>query len=153
MFRKMRRINKLMDIELTKEILKNGIDGIFGSISENGYPYTVPVNYIYYNDKIYFHSAIEGHKIDNITQNNKVSFTVISKNEILEEKFTTEYQSVIVFGTAKLIGPDKEVLLELIRKYSTPYMHKAEEYIKKHKEATQIVEITIEHMTGKQRTN
>ncbi|KFZ26160.1 MAG: Pyridoxamine 5'-phosphate oxidase [Candidatus Izimaplasma bacterium HR2] len=151
MFREMRRSKNLVDVEITKELLKNGIDGVLGTISENGYPYTTPVNYIYYNDKIYFHSALKGHKIDNIQMNEKVSFTVITKNDIIEESYTADFQSVILFGKAKLVEPTKELLLELIRKYSSSYMDKANDYIAKHQKATQLVEITIEHMTGKQR--
>ena len=151
MFREMRRSKNLIDIDKTKELLKNGIDGVLGTISENGYPYTTPVNYIYYNNKIYFHSALKGHKIDNILKNEKVSFTVITKNDIIQESYTSDFQSIIIFGKAKLVDPTKELLLELIRKYSSSYMNKANDYIAKHQKATQLVEIRIEHMTGKQR--
>lgn len=151
MFREMRRSKNLMNTEESLEILKNGIDGVLGTISENGYPLTTPVNYIYFNDKIYFHSALTGHKIDNILKNEKVSFTVISKNDIIEEEFSADYQSIILFGKAKLVEPNKNLLLELIRKYSSDYMFKADKYIEQHQKATQLVEIIIEHITGKQR--
>ncbi len=151
MFREMRRIDRRISTDETKIILIDGIDGILGTISENGYPYTVPVNYTFLNDKIYFHSALIGEKLDNISRNPKVSFTVVTKNEILQEQFSTDFKSVIVFGKAKLIEPSIEVLMELVKKYSNLFLEKGKKYVDKSYKDTQLVEITIEHMTGKMR--
>lgn len=145
----MRRKKNQLNEEETIKILEEGIDGVLGTISENGYPYTVPVNYVYMNDKIYFHCAFDGHKLENIKRNPLVSFTVIGKNDIVEETFTTDYKSVIVFGKAKVIGPSKEVLMGLIQKYASRYMESGKAYVDKDFSTTQIVEITIDHMTGK----
>lgn len=151
MFPKMRRDKKQTSTEKAYQILENGIDGVLGTISHTGYPYTVPVNYSVVNNKIYFHSAFEGHKISNIKNNNKVSFTVITRNEIIENEFTTDFESVIVFGTAKLVEPSKELLMSLIEKYSLNFLKEGKEYVDKSYMTTQIVEITIEHITGKER--
>lgn len=151
MFREMRRKDREIPLEESKEILKIGIDGVLGTISEHGYPYTVPVNYAYVNNKIYFHSATTGEKLDNIKRNPKVSFTVITRNDILEEEFSTDFESVIVFGKAKLINPSKEVLMELIKKYSNTFLKAGKAYVDKSYKGTQLVEITIDHMTGKKR--
>jgi len=151
MFREMRRKDRELSLEETKELLAIGIDGVLGTISENGYPYTVPVNYAYVNNKIYFHSAMTGEKLDNIKRNPNVSFTVITRNDILEEEFSTDFQSIIVFGQAKLIHPSKEVLMELIKKYSSTFLKEGKAYVEKSYKGTQLVEITIEHMTGKTR--
>ncbi len=51
-------------------------------------------------DVIYFHCAPEGHKLENLSGNNKVSFCVVGKTQVLPDKFATNYESVIVFGTA-----------------------------------------------------
>lgn len=152
MFREMRRKDREISLEGTKKLLEQGIDGVLGTISEHGYPYTVPVNYVYLNEKIYFHCATTGEKLDNIKRNPKVSFTVITRNKILEEIFSTDFQSVIVFGKAQLITPSKEILMELIRKYSSAFLEKGMKYVDKAYQGTQLVEITIDHMTGKMRT-
>lgn len=152
MFREMRRKDREISREESYQILLNGIDGILGTVGENGYPYTVPVNYAVLDNKIYFHSALVGHKLDNIKFNNKVSFTVVSRNEILSDKFSTNFQSVIVFGKANLITPSKEILFELIKKYSGDFLEKGKKYINNDFLKTQLVEIEIEHITGKQRT-
>ena len=97
MFREMRRIKNQMSEVSTLELLKNAQEGVLGTISDNGYPYTVVVNHVLYQNKIYFHSAKTGHKIDNIIANPNVSFTVHGNEYILEEEFTTKYQSAIVY--------------------------------------------------------
>ncbi len=151
MFKEMRKHKRQMTKEESCDVLKKGIDGVLGTISNNGYPHTVPLNYVYYKDKIYFHSAKEGLKIDNINSNEKVSFTVVSKNDVNSQLFTTDFQSVICYGKAKIIGESKEILLELIKKYSPAFLNEGKKYIDKAFMNTNIVEITIEHMTGKER--
>lgn len=152
MFREMRRSKRKMNDEIAYQLLEEGIDGVLGTVGENGYPYAVPVNYVLLNNKIYFHSATEGHKIDNIKFNNKVSFTVIAKNEVLQREFSTEFKSVIAFGKAKLVEANKEILMEIIKKYSLPFLTEGNDYVNSSYSHTQIVEIEIQHISGKERT-
>lgn len=151
MFREMRRKQNQMKHEETMELLNNTKEGVLGTISKNGYPYTVVVNHVLYNGKLYFHSAKEGHKIDNIINNNKVSFTVYDNETIIEEKFTTKYQSVTLFGTAKIIPGNKEILMELIKKFSPNFLQSGKEYVHKSFDTTVLIEIDIDHITGKER--
>ena len=137
------------DIDALK-LLGNCKEGTLGTISENGYPYTVVVNYVFYNGKIYFHSAKEGHKIDNIIKNNKVSFSVFGNVEIVEAEFTTKYQSVTLFGKAKILPGNSEILKELIKKYSGNFVQKGNKYVEESYATTILVEIEIEHLTGKE---
>lgn len=151
MFREMRRLKNQMSYEDSFELLNRAQEGTLGTISDNGYPYTVIVNYVFYNGKIYFHSAKEGHKIDNIVSNNKVSFTVFDNVKIIEEEFTTKYKSVTLFGKAKIIPGNREVLMELIKKYSNNFLESGQKYVNKSFDTTILVEIDIEHITGKER--
>ncbi|MBN2604601.1 MAG: pyridoxamine 5'-phosphate oxidase family protein [Bacilli bacterium] len=151
MFPQMRRIKNQMEQAKAVDILTNSEMGVLGTISDNGYPYTVPVNYVYINHKIYFHSAFTGHKISNIQQNNKVSFTVVSSSHIVEEEFTTKYESVIVFGRAKIIDPNQDILFALIEKYSPHFLDSGKQYVKKEFSTASIVEIEIDYMSGKER--
>ena len=130
-------------------LLKRGREGILGTIGDQGYPYTVVVNYVYFQGKIYFHCAREGHKIDNINKYDKVSFSVYDHVEVVGEQLNTHYQSVLVFGKATVISPTAEILMALIRKYVDMDIEKATEYIKREISETAVVEIEIEHMTGK----
>lgn len=151
MFPNMRRSDRQTTEQRAYEILNNGTDGVFSTISEIGYPYSVPVNYVAIDNKIYLHSATKGHKIRNIEKNNKVCFTVISKNEIIQSKFSTDFESVIVFGKAKLIKPNKDILMALIHKYSFNFIEKGKAYVDHSYLDTQLIEIEIEYITGKSR--
>jgi len=152
MFREMRRKDKMKTYEEAIQILDECTNGVLSVIGDGGYPYGVPVSYIYNDGKIYFHCAGEGHKLDAIKADSRVSFTVVGADEIAPEKFTTMYKSVIAFGRASIIDTDEEKMaaLNLIReKYSGNFPKEGAAYIEKFWDKTTVVVIEIEHMTGK----
>ncbi|MDT8336350.1 MAG: pyridoxamine 5'-phosphate oxidase family protein [Candidatus Izemoplasmatales bacterium] len=149
MFREMRRKDKLMTDLDTLALLSKGQEGVLGTIGDNGYPYTVVVNYVYYHDKIYFHCAKEGYKLNNIKKNPKVSFSVYDNVEVIGKELNTKYQSLVLFGKAKVIDTTEQILMELIKKYSDLPNEIAKEMIAKEINITAVVEIEIEHITGK----
>ena len=151
MFREMRRSERAKTYEENVQILEECTNGILSVIGDDGYPYGVPVSYVYSDGKIYFHCAVEGHKLDAIKAEPKVSFTVVGADNINAEKFTTSYKSVICFGTATLLeGDNKQKAMELIvEKYSAEFKEKGLEMIVNKWERTAVVCIEIEHMTGK----
>ena len=152
MFREMRRKDKMKTYEEAVQILGEYTNGVLSVTGDDGYPYGVPVSYIYHDGKIYFHCAGEGHKLDAIKADSRVSFTVVGADEIAPEKFTTMYKSVIAFGRASIIDTDEEKMaaLNLIReKYSGNFPKEGAAYIEKFWDKTTVVVIEIEHMTGK----
>ena len=152
MFREMRRKDKMKTYEEAVQILGECTNGVLSVTGDGGYPYGVPVSYIYHDGKIYFHCAGEGHKLDAIKADSRVSFTVVGADEIAPEKFTTMYKSVIAFGRASIIDTDEEKMaaLNLIReKYSGNFPKEGAAYIEKFWDKTTVVVIEIEHMTGK----
>lgn len=151
MFRDMRRIEKQMKEMETKELLVRSDFGVLSVIQENGYPYGVPLNYVYKNGFIFFHGAKEGLKKDCIYNNEKVSFTVTDYYKILAEKFDTEYDSVIVFGIAKEVFDLEKLnaLKLLIGKYSKEYINAGDKYINAASDNTSVFKIEIDHFTGK----
>lgn len=151
MFKEMRRKDKQLPTDEDIKILTDGKYGMLSTISTNGYPYVVPLNYVYHKGSIYFHSAVEGHKLENIKNNSKVSFCVVSDVEIIPREFDTKYKSVIVFGNAKEVfnGEKEEGLLALIEKYSKQFIDQGKKYIQNSKDKTRVVKIEIEHITGK----
>ena len=154
MFRQMRRKNQILSQEESIAILQNGTTGTLAVLGDDDYPYAVPLNYFYENNKIYFHGAKAGHKIDAIKKHNKVSFCVVAQDDIITEKFTTYFKSVIAFGTARIIEDDAEKrnAIEKLTVKFTPDQteQKRSEAIEKEFPALGMVEMTIEHMTGKQ---
>ncbi|MBS7131320.1 MAG: pyridoxamine 5'-phosphate oxidase family protein [Clostridium sp.] len=142
MFREMRRKKQELSYEECISVLNKCTSGVLAVEGDDSYPYTVPLSYSIKGDELYFHCAKIGHKLDSIARNNKVSFCVIDKDEIIPEKFTTHYRSVIVFGKAKIVE-------DLVEKYSKGFEKEGALEIEKALKATNLVKIKIEHVTGK----
>lgn len=122
-------------------------------IGDNEYPYAVPISYVYYDNKIYFHSALSGHKVDAIIQNNKISFCVVEEDNVVPEEFTTYFRSVIIFGKARVLDDDNEkrvALEKLGEKYSPNNALGLQHEIKKGINRLLMIEVVIESMTGKE---
>lgn len=153
MFREMRRIKqKLSDAEC-EDILANRTSGTLALAGDDGYPYAVPLSYVYADGKIYFHSALTGHKLDAIQRCDKASFCVISEDNVLPEKFTTVFVSVIAFGRIRVIADDAEkrrTITLLSDKYSPNMEVEREKEIDGSFNNMCMLELTIEHMTGKE---
>ena len=135
-----------------EKILTDCTCGVLGVCGDNGYPYTVPVNYVYHNGKIYFHGAKTGHKFDSIQRCDKVSFCVISQNTPVKEKLTTYYKSVIIFGKAKILSDEKEIsdAIKILSVKFNDDENFVNSEIEKGFKALCCFEITPEHISGKQ---
>jgi nitroimidazol reductase NimA-like FMN-containing flavoprotein (pyridoxamine 5'-phosphate oxidase superfamily) len=150
---KMRRADRALPEGETQEILRVGEYGILSTVSVDGQPYGVPVSYSYAGDLIYFHCAVEGHKLENLNGNNQVSFCVVGKTQVLPDKFATNYESVIVFGRAfEVTGDEKHTgLVEILTKYSPGFIDKGLRYINGDGDKARVYKIVIEALTGKAR--
>lgn len=151
--KKMRRADRQMTREEAVELLNRGEYGVLSTLDDQEQPYGVPLSYAYANDALYIHCANKGTKLDNIIYNSKVCFTVVGKTKVLPGKFSTEYESVIVFGRAGIVNGDDKVkgLRELIKKYSPEFIKEGEEYIERARENTTVVKIEIVDFSGKHR--
>ncbi len=117
----MRRFKQELSAEESQKILETGITGVLGVSGDDEYPYTVPVNYVYTNGRIYIHCATTGHKIDAIKRNSKVSFCVIGQDTVVPERFTSFFRSTRAFGRARILSEGKEydeAIYALSKKYS-----------------------------------
>lgn len=119
-----RRDKEITDYKDVEEILSNALVGRLGTCCNN-IPYITPVNFAYYKNKIYFHSALEGRKIDNIKSNPNICFEIDEVMSIIPGRgpcgTTTEYKSLIIFGDIKFITDISEktfALNKLIEKYT-----------------------------------
>ena len=152
MFKEMRRKNQQLSKSEAEEVLRRCSSGVLAVHGNDGYPYGVPLSYSYENGEVYFHCALEGHKLDAIRENEKVSFCVIDRDEVSPSEFTTVYRSVIVFGKAEIVSDEGErmqAFRSLIDKYSKGYEKEGEIEIKNTGKMAGIVKITIDHITGK----
>ena len=154
MFREMRRKGQKLSVEMCEKILTEATSGVLGVIGDDGYPYTVPVSHVYYDGKIAFHCAKEGHKIDAIRSNDKVSFCVIAQDNVMPKERTTAYISVIAFGRARIVDdePGLRRIAGLVGdKFSHDYPQECQDEINEVIAADRMycVEIEIEHLSGK----
>lgn len=150
--RQMRRIKQLLSEEETLDILKKGTSGVLALQGDEGYPYALPISYVYADHKLYFHCAKSGHKIDAIKRSEKASFCVIQQDKIMPEEYTTYFRSVIAFGKIRIIEDDaakRQAILLLSEKYH-PTGNDHETYINKEYDRFCMLEFTIEQVTGKE---
>lgn len=151
MFREMKRAEKQATEQEARGILEAGEYGVLSTVGEDGYPYGIPLNYVFCNGKIIFHCALDGHKLENIAHNEKVSFCVIGHAEVIPEKFSTHFKSAIAFGRAReLDGAEKEAgLRALVEKFSPEHLSAGKKYIQNAHGKTKVVAIDVEHLTAK----
>ena len=149
----MRRIKQQITREECIEILKNEPRGVLSVLGDDGYPYGMPMDHFYCeeNGRLYFHGAVTGHKIDAIKANDKVSYCVIDKGYKKEGDWAYYFNSVILFGRARLITEPDE-MADILRKLTYKYIQDdayVEDMVKNHAARAMCIEITPEHITGK----
>ena len=155
MFKPIRKKINEIDRNATEALLQSNRRGILAMNGDNGYPYVIPINYFYdiETQKIYFHGAKAGHKVDALKASDKVCFTVYGDERIDESEPWAPYvQSAVVFGRCCLleVGPESIARLKEFAMKYYPDEDLADDQIARNGKATQMFEITIEHMSGKQ---
>jgi len=151
--RKVRRTDREISDDEARAILERGEYGVLSTVGADGQPYGVPLSYVFENDSIYFHCALSGHKLDDIAGNPKVSFCVVGGTKVLPEKFATEYESVIAFGSAaEVAGEERQTaLLRILDKYCLHFIEEGKEYIGQKNQAMKVYKIVASHISGKAR--
>lgn len=154
MFREMRRKRQQLTETECIEILKRNTSGVLAVSGDSGYPYAVPLSYVYDGRTLYFHCAKSGHKLDAIKDCDKVSFCVVDQDLVVPQKYTTYFRSVIVFGRASIVDQEDEIRSAIeklaIKYYPDDSKDNRDSFIEKEYEALCMVKIQIEHMTGKE---
>ena len=154
MFRAIRKKKNEISIDEAKDLLRSSRRGVLAVNGDEGYPYAIPINYLYdeENNKIIFHGAKVGHKVDSIKRSDKVCFTVFGNEIIKEEQWAPYLQSVVVFGRCRLVE-SKDDTVCLVKKLALKYYpteNMVDARIASSGMAVQMFEITIEHLSGKQ---
>jgi uncharacterized protein len=149
----MRRIERQMNDTEVLELLMKGEYGILSTCGEDNQPYGVPLSYVVIDKNIYIHCAGVGTKLDNISVNDKVSFTVVGKTKVLQGEFSTEYESAIAFGRAIMLKEEEkyEPLMGFLKKYSPEFIKEGQLYIDKAKAITTLFKIEVYSLSGKHR--
>ncbi len=154
MFREMRRARQKLAQETCEAILSNGKYGVLAVLGDEGYPYAVPLNYVYRNGCIVFHSAKAGHKVDALAASDKASFCVVDKDTVVPEEYTTYFRSVITFGRVRIIEDpvEKRAAIDaLAQKYHpTDTAENRSAAIDREWAPLRMYELIIEHLSGKE---
>ncbi len=151
MFRNMRRFKQQLSVEECVDVLTHAPRGVLAVHGEDGYPYAFPMNYIYLDGKIYFHCAKAGHKLDALASDNKASFCVMDEGFRKNGDWAFNIKSIVIFGCVKKIDEvqkTEEIVRQIGLKYY-PTAEDVEEEIRKTGAHVQILELSIDHMTGK----
>ena len=146
-----RRQDRLLDEKRALELLSEGEYGVLSMASVDG-GYGVPVNYAVEGDTIYLHCALEGRKLRAIANDQRVSFCVVGRKRIVPEEFTTEFESVIATGCARLVVQDEErrrALRLIVEKYSPTHLEEGLKAIERSSHRTGVLAIEVESLSGK----
>ena len=152
-FREMRRKRQQLTNADSIAVLQKATSGTLALLGDNDYPYAVPISYVYDNGKLYFHSAMAGHKVDAIRRCNKASFCVIEQDNVRPEKYTTYFRSVIAFGRIEIVEDEaeKRTIMHLMGNRFNPNHDDA---LQKELESglahMLAIRMDIEHLTGKE---
>ena len=143
-----------MDLEAITGLLNRAQVGRIATVSPDGAPYVVPVNFAFEEDRIYFHCALEGMKLDYLRANPKVGFEA---DELIELYSSPErpcfcgchYRSVIARGKAAIVDEREKknhALWLLVDKYvGKRYGEMPADIV----DRTCVVEIAVDEISGK----
>ena len=125
---------------------------MLATVGTDGWPYAVPVNHVLAGDVLYIHCALEGHKLENIAHEERVSFCAVAGATVLPASLSTLYESAIVFGRAAVVTDptEKRRALELLAiRFCGAMTPEAEKVIADSGSQTAVVRIRIEQISGK----
>ena len=153
MFRKIRKVKNELSPEMTREILAKAPRGVLALHGDDGYPYGLPLNYVYdeENQALYFHGTKTGYKIDCIDKDPKACFTAMLEEGVSEDGWSTNVSSVIAYGLVEEIeDPDfaRDAMIKLAGKYY-PNKELIDENMEASFKNTKMLAFHITYMTGK----
>lgn len=151
MFRKMRRYKQQIPEDECINLLKREKRGVLAVLGDDDYPYTVAMNHVYLDGKLYFHCAREGHKIDAIEKCDKVSYCVMDEGVKIDDNWWYTFKNVVVFGRMSKVTDDKliETVLYSIGDTFNVTEEFMDEEMKLFRDRVLILELDIEHISGK----
>lgn len=156
--RSMRRGHQqVTDPETLARCLREATVGRLATLDEHGYPVVKPVNFVFAEGSIYFHSAAAGEKLDDIRRYDRVGFEVDRVFAVVpptERGCQTAcfYQSVVIRGRARILDgePDRPLkeraLRLLVEKHAPAFVDTPLVTI----DQTAVVAIEVESLTGKE---
>ncbi len=151
MFPPMRRHKQALSEAECVQVLTQAPRGVLAVHGVNGYPYALPLDFLYLDGKVYFHCAKAGHKLDAIAADPRVSFCVMDEGYRREGEWALNIRSVILFGRVRKVEDLAEAtqLARLLGLKYYPTPEDVEDELRKAMDRVQLLELTVDHMTGK----
>jgi len=154
MSHEIRRKDRELPEDEAYAILRKGGDGVLATMGEDGYPYAVPMNHVLEGGALYLHSAMEGHKLDNLAFCDLVSYCVVSARAVVPAELSTNYRSAVVFGRAVHVTEPEEKrrgLMALLHRFAPNHMENGLKELERDFDRTAVLRIDIHRITGKAR--
>lgn len=153
MFRQMRRIKQELPLEEAKKLLMKNKRGVISFNGEEGYPYSLPINYLYDDkeNKLYFHGSKVGYKVDCIKSNNKSCFVTYGDEELSDNGWSYYLKSVVVFGKIEIVE-DRDLAAKKLRELASRYypsLSEVDAAMERSFDNALVYSLNIEHMTCK----
>lgn len=158
----MRRSKQQLSIGECRAVLERGASGVLAlKGGADDFPYAVPLSYVFVpaddaaeaSGSLFFHCAKAGLKLDMLAQDDRVSFCVIDQDQVVPEKFTTLYRSVIAFGRLRVVEDRQRALAAtraLGRKYNPGQEEALEQELSSGFSHMLVLELAVDALTGKQ---
>ena len=151
-FRKMRRFKQQLTEEECRAMLEQEVRGSLAVNGDDGYPYVFPMNFFFDKEtgSLLLHCAKTGYKIDAMRRSSKVCFCLHDSGYQEEGKWQRHFKSVVIFGRICFVD-DPETSIKCARKFDGRFEpdDEVERHIKREGAIVQMLELVIDHMTGK----
>ncbi len=154
MFRDLRRKRQALSPQACADVLARGTSGVLAVAGDGGYPYAVPLSFLYDGGKLYFHCARAGHKLDAIRRDPRASFCVIDQDQVVPAEYTSYFRSVIAFGQVRILDSEEEIR-QAVEKLALKYAPEdsssnRQSAIQREWDSLCMLEMTVEHLSGKE---
>lgn len=163
----MRRAKRQIDDSEALALLRQCNWGVLSTVGPDGLPYGVPLNYCLDERPsgggtkdgktervLIFHAAPEGRKLDNLRHCDRAAFVAVAADELVPEKYTTQYASVMASGPVRIIDePDakRAGLFKLVAAIAPVHPDLGAAHIEKWLDGCVVLELVIEELSGKKR--
>jgi len=148
---KLRRIKQKLNKKDCLKILNDNQYGVLALINIDNTPYSIPLNYFYFENKIYFHGAKNGQKIDAMNYKKDASFCIVDQSDFDGKNFTCLYRSLIIDGEIEFICEEKEkyeILMKIATKCNSD-TNVSKTYVEKHLNSCSLFCLIPKKISGK----
>lgn len=148
----MRRKDRELSREEAERFLRENQYGVLSTVCADGRPYGLPLSYAYAEGKLFFHhTAAESLLSGSIGEGAEACFTVVGRTRLLPEKFSTDYESAIAFGTVRPCRDKVGGLMRLVEALSPEHKEAGLRYAQSAQDQVNVYELEIRQLTGKAR--